>query len=167
VRNTFFFAFLLFWLSAFAIAQDTPLKNPLETTENKTVRVNLYYHLGSIEVPVGYSGYVKADWNDAWAGYVQLPENGLKIEWRAGLIVRVSDKDKNKFVWTAGLELPNLATKIGIKKGKENTIVATIGDLEFSANVKDENEEHLFLEIINTYQKERCTTCRSLQISVR
>lgn len=126
-------------------------------------RINIYHHLGSIEVPAGFTGYVGANWIDAWAGAINDPDNGLSIDWRAGIIEYVSEKRKKDFISKevdSSAGFPVDLSRFRDKRGE--TLVAKIGWLEFSSSISTEKEKELFLTIVRSFKKERCVTCRSL-----
>ena len=134
----------------------------------KGKRVNLYYHLGSVEVPNGSSGFLTADWNDAWCGYFQMPSDGLRINWCAGLVEKLFEKRKKHFVWIKDESTADLSKKSGLIKEKgKSTIVAAIGDIEFSAAIDSETDQELFFEVIRSYSRERCSSCTSLPREVQ
>src|SRR5262249_35999892 len=126
-------------------------------------RVNLYPHLGSVEVPNKFTGFVTSNWIDAWAGYLESPDQTLRVEWRAGMIGSVLERRKRDIVWTREEEINTLPAKMILLRNKSgDTLVARVGWLEFAALVKKKEDEQIFTAIVRSYQKERCTTCRSL-----
>jgi len=147
------------------VAQSPPsgASNP-----EKKRRLNIYHHLGSVEVPDGFTGYVGANWNDAWAGSIDAPSGGISIDWRAGLIEYVVEKRKKDVISqevdrTAGFPIDFSR----LRDTRGNTLVAKIGWLEFSSLVRTEKEEATFLAIVRSFQKEKCLTCRSLPFKIQ
>ena len=118
--------------------------------------------MGSVELPEGYKGYVTTNWNDAWLGYIESPDGNFNIFWSGGLVESLFEKYKKNLVETETETASNYSINFGLfRDKKEETLVARIGDLQFSAKVKDENDKATFKEIVRSYQKERCETCRS------
>ncbi|MGQ0541983.1 MAG: hypothetical protein ACT4O9_09060 [Blastocatellia bacterium] len=134
---------------------------------NKTTRVNLYHHLGSIEVPSDFIGFVKANWTDAWGGYVESSDGNFRVTWLAGTIQYVRETRKKDILWTKTEEIGQSTVEVSLlRRKKVETLVAKIGWLELSSTVSSAEDEKLFRSIVASYQKERCTTCRSLPFDV-
>ncbi len=130
-------------------------------------RANLYYHLGSIELPNDFSGEVTANWNDAWAGILRSKGDEIKIGWRAGTIEYLREKRKNDIeLLRTEIAGTNVYEVAELKEATGKTLVAKIGWLEFSCKVKSDEQEKVFWSILATYEKERCKTCISLPIKV-
>jgi hypothetical protein len=120
--------------------------------------------LGSVELPEGYKGYITTSWGDAWLGYIESPESNFKIGWAGGLVESLFEKYKKNLVGTETETTSNYSIKFGlVRDKKEETLIARIGDIQFSAIVKDENDKVIFKEIICSYQKEKCEGCRSFR----
>ncbi len=130
-------------------------------------RINLYHHLGSVEIPATFAGEVKANWTDAWAGYLRSEDGSFEIGWRAGTIVYVRESRKDE-IDSISTELHggNVYDVAVLADKARKTISAKLGRLEFSSMIDTEEEEELFWSILATYQKERCTVCRSLPKNV-
>jgi hypothetical protein len=132
-------------------------------TANK--RVNIHGRiLGSIELPSGFRGYMTNDYMDAWAGYIESPDTGFKMNWRAGTIVYVLEDRKKDIVWQRNEGTGNdLITRASLKgKVGQQTLVTKIGWLEFSALIRNPADERTFASLIDSYQRTKCETCLSL-----
>ncbi len=141
--------------------------NPETSTEAKTTRINLYYHLGSVEIPTTFSGEVKANWTDAWAGFLRSEDGSFEIGWRAGTIVLVREKRKDEIESIRTELVGDTVYDVVVLSGeKGKTISAKTGWLEFSSLVETTEKEDLFWSVLSTYQKARCKTCRSLPIKI-
>ncbi|MEO5858240.1 MAG: hypothetical protein ABIR33_04745 [Pyrinomonadaceae bacterium] len=130
---------------------------------NGPKRVNLYSHLlGSVELPDGFSGYMTNDWMDAWAGHIESP-TGFKLIWRAGLVTKALEDSKDKIEWIREEKVGDLVIKrASVKEAKGKTLVTSFGWLEFSAPIRNEDDEKTFTLLTESYKKEKCVGCRSL-----
>jgi hypothetical protein len=165
LRRDIFIAIALSLVSCSALASHGQVAS--NATSKRNTRINIYYHLGSVELPDGFSGYVGANWTDAWGGFIESPKAALRIQWRAGLIEYVLEKRRNEVVWEKEEKLSGFPIKWASLRNKTgNTLVAKIGWLEFSALVSTKEDEETFLSIIRSYKKERCGTCGSLPIRI-
>ena len=160
---------VIFGVSAAVAQNDVTANDGSVSTKSQNLgkrRINIFYHLGSLELPNDFSGEVTADWNDAWAGTVRSKDGTLKIGWRAGTIQYLRETRKNDIeslrTETTGSNVYEVAE---LKEEVGKTIIAKIDWLEFSCKVDSEAQEDLFWSILATYEKERCTTCRSLPIN--
>ncbi|HMJ08291.1 MAG TPA: hypothetical protein VK468_04760 [Pyrinomonadaceae bacterium] len=132
------------------------------TSSPSRQRINLYHHLGSVELPEGFKGYVTANWIDAWAGYIESKDASFKVGWAAGMIQHVSEKRKKDVVWQREITSKDLSFKLSLlRNNKGDTMVARIGWLEFDSSIRSKKDEELFMSVIRSFQKQRCTTCRS------
>lgn len=155
--------FLVFVTFAHFSVRGQTLSSANETyKQTPKKRFTIYYHLGSVELPEGYKGYITTNWNDAWLGYIESPKSNFKIGWAGGLVESLFEKYKKNLVDSETETTLTYSIKFGLfRDKKEETLIASIGDIQFSAIVKDENDKTIFKEIIRSYQKERCETCRS------
>ena len=146
-----------------ALGQALPSK--IETSKETPVkRFTIFYHLGSVELPDGYQGYVTTSWVDAWLGYIESPDRSFKIGWAGGLVESLFEKYKKGLVETETETTSNYSIKFALIRDKKvETLIASIGDLQFSGVVKDENDRSIFKKIIRSYQKEKCEICRSFR----
>lgn len=148
----------------FSVRGQTLLSKSETSKETPKKRFIIYYHLGSVELLEGYKGYITTNWNDAWLGYIESPEGNFKIGWAGGTVESLFEKYKKNLVETETETNSNYSIKFGLfRDKKEETLIAVIGDLQFSAVVKDENEKAIFKGIIRSYQKEKCESCRSFR----
>lgn len=155
-----FLAFTSF--ANFAVCGQTLPANVETPKQTLKKRFTIYYHLGSVELPEGYKGYLTTSWVDAWLGYIESPEGNLKIGWAGGLVESLFEKYKKDLVETETEITSNYSIKFGLfRDKKEEMLIAVIGDLQFSAMVKDQRDKAIFKEIIRSYQKEKCESCRS------
>jgi hypothetical protein len=159
-------ALLLILTAAFPTSAQ--IRNTDPKTAPKTVRVNIHPHLGSVEIPDGFDGYVGANWNDAWAGSLDSSDGRVKITWRAGIIEYVSEKRKEEIIWRDVENTPDFAIQLArLRNVNGDTLVARIGELEFSSPVSTKDNEDLFLSIVRSFRKERCYRCRSLPFRIK
>lgn len=151
---------LISFFSASLLAQTIPDPTP----SPRTKRVNLYGDLlGSIELPEDFSGYLTADYMDAWAGSLISKISGFEIHWRAGTIVYVLDDRKNDIESYQKERVGDILIERASLRGKEGkTLVTKIGWLEFSALIRDPGDEKIFAVLTDSYRKEKCKTCVSL-----
>lgn len=126
-------------------------------------RVNLYYHLGSIEFPADFKGFVTANWIDAWAGYVENKDGSFRIGWAAGTIQFTSETRKKDIVWREEERTPDFLIKwMKLQNKSGDTLIARIDWLEFDASIRNKADEELFKSIVRSFQQKRCVTCLSL-----
>lgn len=131
-------------------------------------RVNLTFHLGSVELPDGFSGYMGANWIDAWAGMINSSDGKIKIGWQAGLIEYVGVTRAKEIVWRrddTSQEFPIHWMRLRNKHG--DTLVAKIGWLEFSSDLSSKEDEDTFISIVRSFNKGRCSTCRTLPQKIK
>lgn len=161
--------FAVFTVCLSAQSERVSDKEPVRVAESqiKKKRVNLYNHLGSVEIPATFTGNVTANWNDAWAGFLRSEDGSFKIGWRAGTIVYVRESRKDE-IESIGTELHggNVYDVAVLTDKAGKTITAKIGWLEFSSVIDTDEKEELFWSVLATFQKERCTECRLLPIRV-
>ena len=127
-------------------------------------RVNLYGRLlGSVVLPVGFRGYMTADYDDAWAGYLESTMSGFKMNWRAGLIEYVLEKGKLDIEWQKEEKVGDVLIKRVSLKGKDGkTLVSKIGWMEFSSFIRNSDDETTFDRLVDSYQQGQCGNCPSL-----
>ena len=137
-----------------------PNNQPAPKQPNR--RVNIYFHLGSIELPEGYKAYYGKGFTDAWLGWIESSNSKFKINWVAGTVETLFDKQKKEFKWIKTETTTQNTIKFGLIQDKKyDRIVAAIGWIEFTAISNEEKEQNLFMEVIRSYQKEKCDYCRT------
>ena len=98
-RNQFAFLILGFAYVLLVTSGAAGQESNSLTTETKTkTRNNIYHHLGSVELPDGFRGFVRAKWVDAWAGTIESSDSALTIDWRAGLVEKVQNSRHNDII---------------------------------------------------------------------
>jgi hypothetical protein len=157
---------LLGLFSAIASAQAESVKTPRGTTSK---RVNLYGDiLGSIELPGGFRGFMTADFMDAWAGHIESPDSGFKLNWRAGTIVYLLEDRKKDIEWQRDEKIGETIIRRASLQGKDGkTLVTKIGWIEFSSLIRNSEDEKFFTLLLDSYQTNGCKTCRSLPRNIR
>ncbi|HMM80786.1 MAG TPA: hypothetical protein PKC65_12265 [Pyrinomonadaceae bacterium] len=157
-------AILLLSFAAFTGFGQQPEAESSDKTLNS--RVNIYHHLGSIQLPPDFAGYVGANWTDAWAGSIS---NGkIAIEWRAGMIEYVLEKRRKEVVSTNIESFGDFNTEFYRLRNKQgDTLVAKIGWLEFSVPISHKEDEALFMTIVRSFKNERCSICRSFPLKTK
>lgn len=145
----------------------------LPDTENlpkkaEKTRFNIYYHLGSVELPEGYKGYYTEGFTDAWFGWIESPDKSLKINWAAGIVESLFEKYKSSLVWTKDETNSDYDIKIAlINDKKKESLLAKVGDIQFFASINQESDKENFMKIIRSYQKKKCESCRSFRFKSR
>lgn len=136
-----------------------------QTNETKTkTRNNIYHHLGSVELLDGFRGFVRAKWVDAWAGTIESSDGALTIDWRAGLVEKVQNSRHSDII-SSYTEATPIRTIVWsrLRDREKETLVATIGWLEFSVSLSGSKDEEIFRDIVQSFSKERCITCSSFR----
>ena len=141
---------LLTFSTLMTVAGQTVSPTPLISRQ----RVNLNFILGSVEIPTGFKGYMTANWNDAWAGYIEDKDSTWKIGWAAGLIQYISETRKKELVWQKEETTESNTTKLSLFRNKDgDTLVAKIGWLEFDVAIKNKDDEDLFMSVVRSFKK--------------
>jgi hypothetical protein len=133
----------------------------------KSIRVNLYHHLGSVEIPAGFSGKVDANWIDAWAGTLETQSPRMEIGWRAGTIQYFSEDSelKKRIVWNRLEGTTELPIKLTLfRETGGDLLVARIDQMEFNVKLTGKDDEEIFTSLVRSYRTERCTGCRYLPV---
>ena len=151
---------------AIALAQAESVKTPQGTTSK---RVNLYGDiLGSIELPDGFRGFMTADYMDAWAGHIESPDSGFKLNWRAGTIVYLLEDRKQDIEWQKDEKIgETIIRRASLREKDGKTLVTKIGWVEFSSLIRNAKDEKSFTLLVDSYQKNGCKTCRSLPRKIK
>ncbi len=158
-------------------AQNTPAGKEGNLPALDTRRFNIYPHLGSVQMPEGYQGFVTKNFVDAWMGRIESNDGKFAIYWGAGLIERVFEKEEGNLLWKKSTERDGLRFIFGHSRtGSENRLLAQIHNLpfsdgkenfpesfriQFSAAVMNDEQINAFNSIVDSYQKAPCEICRS------
>lgn len=161
MRNRFVLILLLCLVATFSIHVSAQGEGSGSPDRSVKKRFNLYGNiLGSIELPDGYQGHMTADFMDAWAGQIESEATGFKMDWRAGTIVYVLEKRKNDIEWRKDEKVGDIVvTRASLKEKQGETLVTKIGWMEFSALIRNEEDERVFTFLIDSYRKESCRSC--------
>ena len=140
-----------------------------ESTAPKLIkkRVNLF-HFGSIEMPENHKGFRTEGFIDAWFGYLESSDGNFKINWAAGLVQSHFENHKKKFLWIKAEKTSNETIKLGLLRLKKvKLLVARIDDIEFVASIKKQSDTDIFMEVVRSYQRDKCDDCRGLPFKKR
>lgn len=164
-RNQFAFLILGFAYVLLVASGAAGQESNSQTNETKTkTRNNIYHHLGSVELPDGFRGFVRAKWVDAWAGTIESSDSALTIDWRAGLVEKVENSRHYDKI-SSYTETTPFRTVVWsrLRDQDKETLVATIGWLEFSVSLSGSKDEEIFRDIVQSFSKERCIACSSFR----
>lgn len=173
---------ILFHVAAITLsAQNTPPGKEAGQPPVDKRRFNIYYHLGSVQLPEGYQGFITKNFTDAWMGRIESKDGKFVIYWGAGLIERIFEKEKGNLLWKKSTERDGLRFVFGqTRNGSENRLLAQINNLpisdgkenypesfriQFSAAVTNDEQMNAFNSIVDSYQKPRCDACRTFRSS--
>jgi len=144
-----------------ARAQSRPSGDPSSSEQASKRRVLLYP--GYVLLPEGYQAFKNKSGVDTWSGYIVSPAETLRIVVYGGMVASPFAYDEDKFVWTRVESVSNSEMKVGLNRTDAGEkIVASVGWVNFTAQVRRQSDIDSFLEIVRSYKDEEYPGCEKM-----